>query len=72
MNFEERLLLLRQEFGLTQKNVADAIGVTPRQYQRFEQGEQKPGFDNLRKLADVFQVSVDWLMGRTDRRDVNR
>ena len=72
MNFEERLLLLRQEFGLTQKNVADAIGVTPRQYQRFEQGEQKPGFDNLRTLADVFQVSVDWLMGRTDRRDVNR
>lgn len=72
MKFEECILFLRQESGLTQKNVADAIRVTPRQYQRFEQGEQKPGFDNLRKLADYFQVSVDWLMGRTDKREVNR
>ena len=43
-----------------------------RQYQRFEKGEQKPGFDNLRNMADFYGVSVDWLMGRTERREVWR
>ena len=41
-----------------------------RQYQRFEKGEQKPGFDNLRNIADFYGVSVDWLMGRTERREI--
>ena len=55
--------------GNTQQ-VADAIQTTLRQYQRFEKGEQKPGFDNLIRLADCFQVSLDYLAGRTERRSV--
>ena len=47
--------------------VAEAIGVSVNQIVRFESGEQKPGFDNLWKLADHFQVTVDFLMGRSDR-----
>ena len=68
MTFSQRLLLLRQEAGMTQQQVADAIQTTLRQYQRFEKGEQKPGFDNLVRLADCFQVSLDFLAGRTERR----
>ena len=68
MEFHEKILLLRQEKGITQAAVAEAIGVTLRQYYRFERGEQKPGFDNLRKLADFFDVSADYLLGRTDQR----
>ena len=48
--------------------VAEAVGITPRQYQRFEAGEQKPGFDNFCALADHFGVSLDYLAGRTDKR----
>lgn len=70
MTFSQRLLLLRQESGMTQQQVADAIQTTLRQYQRFEKGEQKPGFDNLVRLADCFQVSLDFLAGRTERRTV--
>ncbi len=70
MVFCERLLLLRTERGVTQRAVAQACGMTLRQYHRFERGEQKPGFDNLLRLADYFDVSVDWLMGRTQRREV--
>ena len=44
--------------------------MTLRQYHRFEKGEQKPGFDNLLRIADFYGVSVDWLMGRTQRREV--
>lgn len=68
MTFSQRLLLLRQESGMTQQQVADAIQTTLRQYQRFEKGAQKPGFDNLVRLADCFQVSLDFLAGRTERR----
>ena len=68
MTFSQRLLLLRQESGMTQQQVADAIQTTLRQYQRFEKGEQKPGFDNLVRLADCFQVSLDFLAGRTECR----
>ncbi len=61
----QRLLELRKESGMTQQQVADVIQTSLRQYQRFEKGEQKPGYDNLIKLADCFQVSLDYLAGRS-------
>lgn len=70
MTFSQRLLFLRQESGMTQQQVADASQTTLRQYQRFEKGEQKPGFDNLIRLADCFQVSLDYLVGRSQSRSV--
>ena len=59
MQFCEKLYALRQERGLTQKQVGEALSMAARQYQRFEKGEQKPGFDNLRNMADFYGVSVD-------------
>lgn len=66
MEFHIRLKELRLKAGESQGKVASAVGCAARQYQRFEKGEQKPGFDNLWKLADHFRVSVDFLMGRVD------
>ena len=68
MNFYERLCMLRKERKETQVQVAEAIGITDRQYQRFEAGEQKPGFDNLWAMVDPFGASVDYLMGRREQR----
>lgn len=68
MKFYERMRALRKERKETQVQVAQAIGITDRQYQRFEAGEQKPGFDNLCALADHFGVSLDYLAGRSDQR----
>lgn len=65
----DRLYQLRIESGMTQQQVADAIQTTLRQYQRFEKGEQKPGYDNLVKLADCFQVSLDYLAGRSKSKE---
>ena len=64
MEFSERLKELRKRADETQKVVAEAIGVSVNQIVRFESGEQKPGFDNLWKLADHFQVTMDFLAGR--------
>lgn len=55
MNFESRLKQLRQKATLSQKAVADALSITVRQYHRFESGEQRPGFDNLIRIADFFR-----------------
>ncbi len=67
MAFEERLKSLRLQKGLTQQSAAVALGITARQYQRFECGEQRPGYDNLIHIADLFDVSLDWLTGRTEQ-----
>ena len=66
MEFHIRLKELRQKAGEKQEEVATAVGGATRQYQRFEKGEQNPGFDNLWKLADHFGVTIDYLVGRTD------
>lgn len=63
MEFHERLKELRKGKGVTQKQVALAIGVTERNYQRFEYGDGKPNYDNLLELARYFQVSLDELTG---------
>lgn len=68
MTFAERLRELRKERGETQVETAKAVEITDRQYQRFEAGENYPGFDNFCALADHFGVSLDYLAGRTDRR----
>ena len=43
-----------------------------RNYQRLEAKDNTPNFANLLQIADYYDVSVDWLMGRTDKREVNR
>ncbi len=68
MEFYLILAQLRAEKKITQQQAASMLDITTRQYQRFESGDQKPGFDNLRKIADFFDVSADFLLGRTDRR----
>ena len=72
MIFNDRLKLLREEQNLTQVKAAEGIGVPPRSYQRLEMDGNKTHYDTLLKIADYYGVSVDWLMGRTDRREVNR
>lgn len=54
--------------GQTQAQVGLATGIGERNYQRFEAGENFPNVENLCALADYFEVSLDYLMGRTDQR----
>lgn len=68
MNLQERMRELRKERKETQLQVAQAIGITDRQYQRFEAGVNLPGFENLCALADHFGVTLDYLAGRSDER----
>lgn len=57
---------LRRHNGWTQKYIADELGVKYQTYQKYEMGKAKPSFENLIKLADLFDVSMDYLIGRKD------
>ena len=48
--------------------VAEAIGVAESHYQRFERGANLPNLENVWKLADHFGVTIDYLVGRSDKR----
>ena len=63
--FSDRVKELRKSKGLTQRQVANALGITERSYQRYE-AENNPNNETLIKLADYFDVSTDYLLGRSD------
>lgn len=66
MIFEERLIHLRKEKGLSQNAVAKEIKVAPRAYQNYEYGTAEPRLSTLIRIADFYGVSLDYLVGRSD------
>ncbi len=64
--FSDRLVLLRENRGLSQKDVAQEFDVVVRAYQRYEYGEREPQLSTLIRIADFYGVSLDYLAGRTD------
>lgn len=66
MTFSTRLKELRNTRNLTQKTVAEAVGMAPMAYQRYEYGTREPAFRQLLALADYFDVSLDYLVGRSE------
>lgn len=61
-----RLRELRKNRGLRQKDIAEKIGVSPQSYGYYENGINKPDPEMLIKLANFFQCSTDYLLGRED------
>lgn len=64
--FGEHLRDIRKSRHLTQKQLAINIGASERGIQQYELGERKPAYDMLIALADYFDVSLDYLVGRSD------
>ncbi len=67
-NLSERLHMLRKEAGLTQINAAKALQIPYSTYRRYEGGERSPDVPILIQIADYYQVTIDYLVGRTDQR----
>lgn len=64
--FAEILKKCRKNKGVTQKDVANYLGIKERSYQNYEYGNSEAPYDTLVRLADYFNVSTDYLLGRSD------
>ncbi len=63
-SYSKRLKELRKEMGLTQTQLAKNLGATQRQISFWENGQIEPSIFWLIKLADFFDVTIDYLVGR--------
>ena len=60
--FNDKIRYLRKHQELTQAEVADGINILQSTYSNYEQGTREPDFETLKKLANFFDVSIDYLL----------
>ena len=72
MTLPESLKRFRKEFKVTQKQAAQSADIAERLYQKYEYGEVVPSVTFMLTLADKFNVSTDYLLGRTDVPTIQR
>ena len=72
MSFPSRLTELRRARNITLGQLSCEIGVSLRALKYYSSGEREPSMSVLIALADYFDVSLDYLTGRTDNPEVNR
>jgi len=65
------LAQLREELGLTRKEVAEKLNIDQTTYGKYELSKRQPDYDTLQKIASFYNVSVDYLLGRTNVRNSN-
>jgi transcriptional regulator with XRE-family HTH domain len=63
----KRLTELRNAKGLAQKDIAEYLGITKSAYGFYEQNRREPSPEIIKKLADYFDVSADYLLGRINK-----
>ena len=66
MSFSDRIIQLKNERRLLQKDIASSVGLSLRAYQYYEKGQKEPTLSVLLRLADYFDVSLDYLVGLSD------
>lgn len=66
VNIGKSLKELRKLNGLTQQQVADRLGISRVNYTRYETGASNPDYETLLALANFFDVSLDYIFGRTN------
>lgn len=68
----ERIRNLREDRDMTQTELAAVLNCSQRTYSYYESGGHDIPTETLVRLADYYDVSIDYLLGRTDRKEVNR
>lgn len=66
-DFQNIFKRLRNSCGLTQAEMAEKIGISRSTIGMYETGAREPDFETLEKIADFFNVDIDYLLGRTDK-----
>ncbi|MFZ2028140.1 MAG: helix-turn-helix transcriptional regulator, partial [Lactococcus raffinolactis] len=72
MNISDRIKSLRIEKGNTQLEIAEKLGIIVESYRKYELGSRVPAKKSLEKLANVFDVSVSYLIGETNIKHIDK
>ena len=62
----DRMTQLRKEIGMKQYELAEKLGLAPNQVSKYERGESNPTLGSLTIMADLFNTTADYLLGRSD------
>lgn len=64
--FHLKIKEFRKTINLTQKQMAERLNIGERAYQYYEGGQREPNLDTLSKISDTFDISIDYLLGKTN------
>lgn len=62
----ERLKYYRTKYGKTQEEIAEELKISQSTYGNYEAGNRKPSIEMIAKIADIYETSIDNILGRTD------
>ena len=71
MQYIQIIINERKKQGYTQQQIAEILNTTQQQINKYERGMQEIPVRRLIQLADLYNVSLDYLTGRTDKREIN-
>lgn len=71
MQYYERIKGLREDADKSQKEITEVIQTSQSYYAQYENGKRPIPFDRIMILAYYYNVSIDWIAGRTDKREIN-
>lgn len=69
--FAEKIRGIREDSDMSQTEVAKFLGISQRAYSHYEKADREISLDSLVQIADYFNVSIDYLLGRTNKKEVN-
>lgn len=72
MYFYKRIKDTREDMDIKQGDIAEKLGIKQTQYSRYELGKNEIPLHYLIEVADILNVSIDYLTGRTDKKEINK
>jgi len=72
MDYTKRIRDLREDNDKTQQEIAELLGTSQTMYARYERGANEMPIRHLVALADLYNVSTDYILGRTNNQKINK
>lgn len=72
MEYYERIKNLREDRDITQKDVAALLGTSQSYYAQYENGKRPIPFERIIQIANILNISIDYIAGRTNKKEVNK
>ncbi|CAG7632755.1 helix-turn-helix domain-containing protein [Paenibacillus allorhizosphaerae] len=66
MNYGERIASLREKLSMTQEDLSNKLGISRASLSHYENNRRAPDYETIVKIANLFHVSIDYIIGRTE------